>query len=885
MTDRGLLAAACLAFILLCPALMATAAEERGPASGRAAQYLLSITPQNATQKVDTSVSPCSAIYGFQVQNTGDTNLPACNLQLFPWNFAPGTWSYNFIPSCPFSVYPGETNTVLLVIYPAQNAEAKRYTFLLQGSVASPTNTININLDIGQHAGVEVRAPPAKDGLPGETLEFNFEIVNTGNGKDSFGYGANNNTVDVLPGGSVNKTVVVTLPYDLKTTEGTPGTRISFTAWSNFNTSVSASNWTFVHVSHVYDLAMGISPQNAKLSPGELAEFTVTVLNLGNGNDNITLSSRAAFDAAGWTIRLDRSWMDLSGGRQNTTKLKVVPSPGALSGNYTIEVSANSSGPEPIVRSELVTISVRPVYRFYLPQVDFTAGAPVPPGGSLHIPFNFTNNGNADDVAGLMIVELPAKWNATLGPSSYISIKRLATEQAMLNIQPSDDPVYSRAGDHLVKVRLSSSDGAFVANLTFNITVAPVYSWSVRDNGPSGAELNIFVTNRHTFFLDLANDGNTAEEISLTLGGPFASWGRLDSPLVPLAFGEKRTVMMEVVVPSTAGLEEGPYTMMLNLTSLHRPDLSTSRNFTVTIKNFDPADNRPVLQVYPPKPAMDIREGGTAQLNISVFCRREDVDNVTISYLFSPELRLKVEVLTPPGDLRPGENRTWTLRISAPSSEKDLNGVLSVRAVGDNRTAEWTQISIHIKPTPQTRAVVSMEGLGVALAIFLALGGIALGWNEAVLFALLTFMTPLYSKIRREEILDQYTRGKIHGYIIANPGEHYNSLKAQLKLKNGTLAYHLRVLEREGYVKSARDGPFKRFYPIEAAVPKRKSEFSSIQEIVLENVRASPGTTQNDLARKMGVSSQVVNYHIRSLVTAGTIRLERDGRITRCYLK
>jgi DNA-binding MarR family transcriptional regulator len=244
-----------------------------------------------------------------------------------------------------------------------------------------------------------------------------------------------------------------------------------------------------------------------------------------------------------------------------------------------------------------------------------------------------------------------------------------------------------------------------------------------------------------------------------------------------------------------------------------------------------------------------------------------------------------VEVLTPSGDLLAGDNRTWIVKITSPSSDRDMSGYLSVRAIGDNQTAEWVQIPVTIKAPARPGAPVSVGAIGIALAVFLALGGLAVGWNEAVMFALITQLLPLYSKIRREEVLDQYTRGKIHGYIIANPGEHYNSIKAQLKVKNGTLAYHLRVLEREGYVKSARDGPYKRFYPQEAVVPKNRSEFSSIQEVVLENVRASPGITQNDVAARMGVSSQVVNYHIRNLVRAGRIRLQREGRITRCYLK
>jgi len=278
-------------------------------------------------------------------------------------------------------------------------------------------------------------------------------------------------------------------------------------------------------------------------------------------------------------------------------------------------------------------------------------------------------------------------------------------------------------------------------------------------------------------------------------------------------------------------------------------------------------------------------QGATTELNISVQCRRDDVANVTLFYVLSPGLLLDVEVLTHSGDLQAGDNRSWILKISAPATGKDVDGYISVCAVGDNQTAQWVQIPVRIKAAARPGATVSVEAIGLALAVFLALGGIAVGWNEVVMLALITQLLPLYSKIRREEVLDQYTRGKIHGYIIANPGEHYNSLKAQLKIKNGTLAYHLRVLEREGYVKSVRDGPFKRFYPQEAAVPKNRSEFSSIQEVVLENVRASPGITQNDVAVRMGVSSQVVNYHIKNLVTAGRIRLQREGRITRCYLK
>jgi hypothetical protein len=78
-----------------------------------------------------------------------------------------------------------------------------------------------------------------------------------------------------------------------------------------------------------------------------------------------------------------------------------------------------------------------------------------------------------------------------------------------------------------------------------------------------------------------------------------------------------------------------------------------------------------------------------------------------------------------------------------------------------------------------------------ALAIFL-------GATEAGIYMLFLFFLPLYSKMRPEEVLDSFIRGKILGYVRANPGCHYNLIKQDLKLHNGTLIHHLDTLERNG---------------------------------------------------------------------------------------
>jgi len=83
------------------------------------------------------------------------------------------------------------------------------------------------------------------------------------------------------------------------------------------------------------------------------------------------------------------------------------------------------------------------------------------------------------------------------------------------------------------------------------------------------------------------------------------------------------------------------------------------------------------------------------------------------------------------------------------------------------------------------------------------------------------FAVPLYSrelKKRKRKGKELYLRGKIHGYILGNPGENYTAIKTKLALTNGALAYHLQVLERNKDIRSERDGVLKRFYPFEGKI-------------------------------------------------------------------
>ena len=137
--------------------------------------------------------------------------------------------------------------------------------------------------------------------------------------------------------------------------------------------------------------------------------------------------------------------------------------------------------------------------------------------------------------------------------------------------------------------------------------------------------------------------------------------------------------------------------------------------------------------------------------------------------------------------------------------------------------------------------------------------------------------------------MDHFVRGQVYGYIKANPGEHYNSIKKALALKNGTLVYHLKTLEREEFIKSVTDGRFKRFYPMEMKVPEPSDELvlhmNHIQHEILKIIRENPGITQKEIAGRIGLSTPTVHYHINIMMSARVINVKRVGRETRCFVE
>ncbi len=178
-------------------------------------------------------------------------------------------------------------------------------------------------------------------------------------------------------------------------------------------------------------------------------------------------------------------------------------------------------------------------------------------------------------------------------------------------------------------------------------------------------------------------------------------------------------------------------------------------------------------------------------------------------------------------------------------------------------------------PTP---LLIALTAIIVVISSIIIAALVIASLSEATKYSIMAFiLVPLYTRLKKEEMLDNYTRGEIRGYIVANPGTHYSRIKRDLNLNNGTLIYHLSTLEREGFVYSHRDDYYRRFYP-RGRKPRPGPNLTTVQESIIEILLDNPGLTTEDIAKHLNKSRKVTNYHLVWLRRSGLIEAKDDGR-------
>ncbi|WP_066414573.1 winged helix-turn-helix transcriptional regulator [Halorubrum aethiopicum] len=128
------------------------------------------------------------------------------------------------------------------------------------------------------------------------------------------------------------------------------------------------------------------------------------------------------------------------------------------------------------------------------------------------------------------------------------------------------------------------------------------------------------------------------------------------------------------------------------------------------------------------------------------------------------------------------------------------------------------------------------------------------------------------------------TREAIRGYVPATPGAHFSKLRDDLRLGTGEAQHHLRKLEADGEIESAKDADYRRYFPA--------GRFDDLDKRALGYLRretprgmilallSDPDSTGAELADVLGVSRPTISAAAGDLATAGLLDRSEGYELT-----
>ena len=148
------------------------------------------------------------------------------------------------------------------------------------------------------------------------------------------------------------------------------------------------------------------------------------------------------------------------------------------------------------------------------------------------------------------------------------------------------------------------------------------------------------------------------------------------------------------------------------------------------------------------------------------------------------------------------------------------------------------------------------------------------------------------------ELIMGDTEKRVLSHIAYNPGSTLTDLTEAMTMGEGEARAILARLVKTGTVEAKVDGTRRRFYPKEqlpvmievqemeeGTVKERRVRYlTDFQRRLVEEIEASPGLTAKELAVRMKVGRQVLDFHLGTLTHGEVLRAKNTGASRRYYV-
>ncbi len=482
------------------------------------------------------------------------------------------------------TVAKGATRDVTLTVDALDTSPAGSTKLTLRSQSTTDSSAFdfqNVTIKVTQNRDVQLQPIGAtnKDGIPGQSVDFNLTLKNRGNGEDDFSLSITNlppgwnyffspNPVSDL-GSEESQTVVLTV--DLPTTV-TPG-QVSLTAraLSENDAGVFADLNLGVNAEQYYSVDLTSTAPFRTTQPNVSVDFPLTVRNKGSGEDTFVLSAEGA--NSGW-VGFSTSSVNLDSDETSPVTVSVLPPKGTAVGSYPLTVRGTSSGSGTAFDSQTLTVTVSQGYG-----VSVVPNPPirsVDPGTMATFQLLLKNTGNGQDEYFIQTTTNPNLWGELQLSNPYQTVNSGATLTFTFEVTiPSD----ASASNHTFKVKATSQgDLSKTSEATFVAAVSPIFGLQL--STVIGAN-NIEPSDSAVFTINVKNTGNSVDTFTIDLLGTYRTWADADSDTGPVNSGANERVDIEVTVPD--GTTTGTYVVQVRVTSDGDDSLTSTVDLTITV--------------------------------------------------------------------------------------------------------------------------------------------------------------------------------------------------------------------------------------------------------------------------------------------------------------
>ena len=146
------------------------------------------------------------------------------------------------------------------------------------------------------------------------------------------------------------------------------------------------------------------------------------------------------------------------------------------------------------------------------------------------------------------------------------------------------------------------------------------------------------------------------------------------------------------------------------------------------------------------------------------------------------------------------------------------------------------------------------------------------------------FLSPLYTKLKRDRILNHNVRKDIYDFLQQNPGTNYSKMRSELGLQTSSTVHHLRVLEREGLIRSHKELGRRLFYPKGSDNTPFQGyssrPISPLQDRIIQHLMGHGPVSSRELEFALKLKRSSIHYSLKRLQDRELIVGNRVGRET-----